>query len=72
MAYLEEVKDFLNAIYKKLSLKHTFFDELKILRISDTIELSNKKLKNNYTDSKEEYRIYKGNKKIKIIHGNKP
>jgi hypothetical protein len=73
LTYLEEMKDFLNAIYKKLSLKHTFFDELKILRISDAIELSNiKKVKNNYTDSKEEYRIYKGNKKVKINHGNKP
>ena len=39
------MKDFLNSIHKKLSLKHTFFDELKILRALDAIELSNKKSK---------------------------
>ena len=42
--YVEEMKSFLNAI-KKLSAQHTFDDELKILRVLDSIELSNKQSK---------------------------
>ena len=42
--YVEEMKSFLDAI-KKLSARHTFDDELKILRVLDAIELSNKQAK---------------------------
>ncbi len=43
--YVKEMKDFLNAIHKKSSPRHTFFDELKILQVLDAIEKSNKKSK---------------------------
>ena len=42
--YVEEMKSFLDTI-KKSSARHTFDDELKILRVLDAIELSNKKSK---------------------------
>ena len=42
--YVEEMKSFLDAI-KKSSSRHTFDDELKILRVLDAIELSNKQAK---------------------------
>ena len=41
--YVEEMKTFLDAITKKSPIRHTFDDELKILRVLDAIELSNKK-----------------------------
>ena len=42
--YVEEMKSFLDAI-KKSSARHTFYDELKILRVLDAMELSNKQAK---------------------------
>ena len=41
--YVEEIKNFLDGITKKLPVRHTFNDEFKILKILDSIELSNKK-----------------------------
>lgn len=41
--YVEEMKSFLDSVVKKSSPSHTFNDELKILKILDAIELSNKK-----------------------------
>ena len=41
--YVEEIKNFLDGITKKLPVRHTFNDEFKILKILDAIELSNKK-----------------------------
>ncbi len=43
--YVEEMKIFLNAITKKSIITHSFNDELKILKVLDAIELSNKKSK---------------------------
>lgn len=42
--YVEEMKSFLDAI-KKSSARHTFSDELKILKVLDAVELSNKQSK---------------------------
>lgn len=42
--YVEEMKSFLDAI-KKSSARHTFVDELKILKVLDAVELSNKQAK---------------------------
>jgi hypothetical protein len=39
------MKIFLNAITKKSIITHSFNDELKILKVLDAIELSNKKSK---------------------------
>ena len=41
--YEEEMKTFLNAIIKNKKYPHSFKDELKILKVLDAIELSNKK-----------------------------
>jgi len=43
--YVEEMKDFVNAVKKKSKLRHTFFDELIILQVLDAIEKSNQKSK---------------------------
>ena len=41
--YVEEMKSFFDAISKKSKIQHTFNDELKILKVLDSIENSNKK-----------------------------
>ena len=43
--YVEEMKSFLDAIKKKSLVRYTFDDELKILKVLDAIELSNKQAK---------------------------
>ncbi len=43
--YVEEMKNFLDSIMKKSQVRHTFDDEFKILKVLDSIELSNKKHK---------------------------
>ena len=44
--YEEEIKNFINAINKKISYPFTFRDELKALKVLDAIELSAKNHKN--------------------------
>ncbi|RZD48488.1 MAG: hypothetical protein CXT78_01130 [Thaumarchaeota archaeon] len=41
--YEEEIKAFINAITKKKSYPHSFKEELKLLKVLDAVELSNKK-----------------------------
>ena len=43
--YVDEMRDFVNAIKKKTKPRHTFFDEFLILQVLDAIEESNKKSK---------------------------
>ena len=43
--YVEEIKNFLDGVTKKSTIRHTFDDEFKILKVLDSIELSNKKNK---------------------------
>jgi predicted dehydrogenase len=43
--YVEEIKNFLDAITKKSLVKHTFENEFKLLKVLDAIEISNKKSK---------------------------
>ena len=44
-SYVEEIKNFLDAITKKSLVKHTFENEFKLLKVLDAIEISNKKSK---------------------------
>ncbi len=69
--YVEEIKNFLDSIMKKSQVRHTFDDELKILKVLDAIEKVMKNLKKLSCQLKEKSRIYKGIKKYTSEHGNR-
>ena len=45
LQYEEEMEKFLNVVIKKRKCPYTFSDELKILKVLDAVELSNKRKK---------------------------